>query len=236
MICLVDERISAKCERRLRIEGFTVIKFPRSEKLSLPISSHPDMLTFYHNGNIISTAEYCESFPWVFSDICEWSQSVKFTFTADSFSKEYPNDAIFNALVIGDKIFMRTDTVSESLIDYAVCAGLEIIRCEQGYPACTTLAFGNSAITADLGMAKILKNSGINVTEIRNGDISLPPYEYGFIGGASGVFENKVYFLGSIEEHRDFEIIDKAIRDAGYIPVSLSDEPLVDLGRIVFIH
>ena len=68
-----------------------------------------------------------------------------------------------------------------------------------------------------------------------SGDILLPPHEYGFIGGAAGVFRDNVYFIGSIERHRDFHKIDAAIRAEGYTPVSLSDGPLTDLGRIIFI-
>ncbi len=234
MICLVDERISEKCERRLTLEGFRVIKLPPSEKLSKPLASHPDMILFSHANNIIASAEYCERYPWVFSDIREYS-NASLTFTADSFSDKYPYDAIFNALTLGNTVFMKENTISESIKTYAEKSELRTVNTEQGYPACTTLGFENSAITADLGMAKILENNGVNVTVIRNGDISLPPYEYGFIGGASGVCGNKIYFLGDISTHRDYGLINKAVSDAGYTLVSLSDEPLADLGRILFI-
>ena len=234
MICLVDERISPKCERRLTLEGFHLIKLPPSPKLPKPLASHPDMLLFHHNGNIIASAEYCERYPWVFSDIREYS-GASLTFTSDVFSDKYPRDAIFNALVIENKIFMRENTVSSALRDYAVRRGLETVRTEQGYPACTTLAFGSRAVTSDMGMAKILEGCGVSVTSIQNGDISLPPYEYGFIGGASGVYKNKIYFLGDITSHRDYRLIESAVFEAGYTPVSLSDEPLSDLGRIIFV-
>ena len=84
-------------------------------------------------------------------------------------------------------------------------------------------------------MAKVLNDNGIEVTLIREGHISLPPHEYGFIGGASGVFENKVYFFGDIKTHPDSDIIEEALRRAGLEPISLSSEPLCDLGGIVFL-
>lgn len=235
MICLVDERISEKCERSLLLRGARVIKLPPAEKLPVPMASHPDMLLFLHNNRIITSAEYCERFSYIFSDIRELSSAVEFTFTSDSFSDKYPNDAIFNALVIENRIFLKKDSVSESVLSYAKANGLDVISTRQGYPACTTLAFGGAAITADEGMAKKLSSSGIRVTLIENGDISLPPYEYGFIGGAAGVFGNGVYFLGDVSTHRDGKKICDAIRAEGFIPISLSDEPLADLGRILFI-
>ena len=68
-----------------------------------------------------------------------------------------------------------------------------------------------------------------------NGDISLSPYEYGFIGGASGVFRDKLYFIGDLRLHRDAEKIENAARLQGLSPVSLGSFPLIDLGKIIFI-
>lgn len=234
MICLVDERISEKCERGLLKRGFRVIKMPGSDRLSPPVSAHPDILLFYHNNNIITSAEYCEKFPYVFSYIREFSEA-SITFTSDIQEPKYPNDAIFNALAIGDCIFLKEDTVSDSIKTYAKKNGLRIISVKQGYPACTALAFGCSAITADEGMKRALTQAGFCVTLISNGDISLPPYEYGFIGGTAGISGKTVYFLGDVLLHRDGQKIVDAIHNEGYSYVSLSDEPLADLGRIIFV-
>ena len=232
---IVDERISRDCERALLIDGFTLIKTPPSKRLSAPVSSHPDMLMFYHRGNIISSADYCEDAPYVFSDIRELTENVRFTFTSDVFERDYPRDAIFNALVARDRIFIKADTASEAICDYARGAGLKIVPIKQGYPACTTLVFGNSAITADRGMERALLSEGFKVTLIDDGGIALPPYEYGFIGGCAGVYQDTVYFLGNIELHPNAEKIKDAINSEGYKIRSLSSLPLTDLGRIIFI-
>lgn len=232
---IVDERISEKCERGLLLRGFQIIKCPPSEFLGEAVKSHPDMLMFHYKNRIISSAKYCESFPYVFSDIREMTENTEFTFSDENFTPEYPSDAIFNALTVGDFIFLKEDTVSQAVIRLAKKIGLEIVPVKQGYPSCTTLAFGNSAITADKGMEKALLRCGINVTLISNGDISLFPHEYGFIGGASGVYKNEVYFLGSLESHKDSIKIREALERENYTPVSLSDEPLCDLGRIIFV-
>lgn len=236
MICaLVDERIDDASERALTLRGFRVIRLPASKSLTAPIASHPDMLAFYYKNKIITSAEYCERAPYVFSDLRELLPSVSVSFTDESPEEKYPRDAIFNALPIGKYLFCKADTVSKSVLEYARDCGLEIVATRQGYPACTTLAFGNSAITADPGMANALTAAGITVTVIKNGNIELPPYDYGFIGGAAGVFKNTVYFLGNIDTHPDAESILAAIAAEGFSAVSLSDGPLRDLGRIIFI-
>lgn len=236
MICaLVDERIDSASERALMIRGFRVIRLPASDKLSCAVASHPDMLLFYFQNKIISSAEYCESAPYVFSDIRELLPSVSIAFTNESLEKSYPRDAIFNALTVGGHLFCKADTVSPALLSYAKELGLKLHTVKQGYPACTTLAFGNAAVTADRGMARALSDAGIKVTLIVSGGIELPPYEYGFIGGAAGVFRDTVYFLGNLDTHPDSELIRSAIEAEGFKAVSLSDGPLRDLGRIIFI-
>ncbi len=232
---IVDERISEKCIKGLLLRGFQVIKCPSHKSLSPALSSHPDMLMSKIGNRIISSVSYCETYSYIFSDIREYAPNTDMTFSDENISEKYPNDAIFNVLNIGKYVFLKEDTASRAVIDFSKKSGLEIVSVKQGYPACTTLAFGNSAITADIGMQKALIKCGINITLIDNGDISLPPYEYGFIGGASGVYKNEIYFLGNIETHRNCDIILNAIKKEDFIPISLSDEPLQDLGRIIFV-
>ena len=233
MILIVDNRISEECERSLLKEGHLLIKLPKDPSLSNAICSHPDTLLFYSNGRIITTADYCDAAAYVFSDIRELAPEVKITFTSDIRKNCYPDDCIMNALVAGGCLFCKEDTVSATIKEYATEAGLKIVNTKQGYPACSVLHFGDSAITSDNGLANLMSKNGINVTLIRPGYISLPPYDYGFIGGASGVVGKKVYFFGDISNHPDCEKICDAINSAGYTVVSLSKGDLADLGGII---
>ena len=232
---IVDKRISDSCRRSLMVKGFHLIELPSAPRLGTAVESHPDMILFFHNNKIITSAEYCEAYPYIFSDIREFAADSELTFTSDEFGANYPYDAIFNALVIENMIFCKTDTVSKAIIEYAEKMHFKIIHVNQGYPACTTLAFGKSTITSDKGMAEALSKEGIDVTLISDGGISLPPYKYGFIGGASGVFGDTVFFLGNLDLHPDAELIKSKITSAGFRHVSLAEHQLTDLGRIIFI-
>ena len=75
----------------------------------------------------------------------------------------------------------------------------------------------------------------ISASIIENGGIQLPPYEYGFIGGASGVYKDKVYFLGNLDLHPSKNIIKSVCQLANITSVSLSDGELADIGRIIFL-
>ncbi|MBQ8302336.1 MAG: hypothetical protein IJX97_02160 [Clostridia bacterium] len=234
-IILVDERISPLCERSLLKLGFYVIKMPPDRDLGPAVASHPDTLAFFCDGELITTADYCDTAAYIFSELRELCSSLKISFTSDKRGGRYPEDCKMNALVIDKRIFCKSDSISDAILDFAKRRGYEVIHTNQGYPACTVLAFGNSAITADRGIAGVLENSGVKVTLIDAGHISLPPHEYGFIGGASFVFGNRVFFFGDITTHPDGEKILRVISESGFTPVSLSDEELSDLGGAIVI-
>ncbi len=84
-------------------------------------------------------------------------------------------------------------------------------------------------------MCRILRREGFEVLLIHNGGVSLSPYEYGFIGGASGFLENKLYFIGDIDTHPDCAAIKSFISEAGAECISLSDGGLFDGGRLIFL-
>ena len=148
---------------------------------------------------------------------------------------KYPADVGLNALEIGGKLFCRVKSASQALIKSAIESGLEIVDTKQGYPACTVLKLSEeAAITSDYGMAKLLNEHGIRVTIIEPGHISLPPHEYGFIGGAGEVCGDNLYFFGNPMTHPDAAKIISAAKSEGLSIVPLCDGMLRDLGGIIF--
>ncbi len=235
LVAIVDCRIPAEMERRLNILGFTVITLPSHPRLGEAVSSHTDMLIARVGREYISPAEYCEVAPHVFTDLSLLlgGTGYSITLSADELGEEYPSDCRMNVLVMGEYLFAR-DTASPYILDKARKSGMTVVPVKQGYPACTVLALSERhALTADRGMARAMREVGIDVTEIENGDISLPPHEYGFIGGCAGVYGGKVYFLGDPRTHRDYERIKAACDGAGLTTVALSDGGLIDLGGII---
>ncbi len=231
---LIDIRASAEAERGLMLRGFRVLRVPPSEKLPAPIASHPDMLMCKIGNTLVSSADYADASLSLFDDL-NFNTGMDFSLTCDVFSDKYPYDCMFNALVIGERIFCKSDSASRGLLSLAKARKMKIIHVNQGYPACTVLPLSEkSALTADRGMAKALSDEGISVTLIDNGGIALPPYEYGFIGGAAGVYSGTVYFFGNPEYHPERKKILSAIERENLSVVALSDSPLCDFGRIIF--
>lgn len=233
---LIDERMSKKMERTLAKHGIYAIRLPRASSLPDAICSHPDTLIFKYKNILLSSCEYAEEALHVFSDIREISSELQLRFCDESFGKSYPGDAILNAKVIGKHLFANTKNISGSILEIAESGGLTVENVNQGYTNCAILCIdGESAITADRGLYQSLTRCKINTLLISHGNIELAPYEYGFIGGASGVIGDTVYFFGDLERHPDASLIREFVEARGKKCVSLSDEPLIDLGGFVEI-
>ncbi len=235
VIC--DSRLPSAAKIELETLGFRVIPLPPDGRLPSPIGSHTDMLIFRYGGTIITEGRYLGNNAEVFYQISE-STGVSVLSCDEVFSNRYPFDAILNALVIGKRLFIKSDTASKSVIALAEREGLKIHSVKQGYPACTVLPLGDgAAITADRGIAQHLGAAGVRVTLISNSDeIKLPPYGYGFIGGCCGRYGDTVYFIGDLDAHPDSDIIKASIADAGlnYRSLMPNSGALFDLGGLVF--
>lgn len=233
-VAIVDRRIPDECERALFLRGFRVITLPPSDRLGAAVASHTDMLLARLGNELITSAEYCESALPTLSEIYDLTR-MKIHFADEVFMREYPNDAIFNILVMGRRIYAREKSMSPYLKSRARELGYTIRNVSQGYPACTVLRLSDEAvITADAGMARALAADGIRVYKIREGGISLPPYEYGFIGGAGGVCDGFVYFFGDMTSHPDWNLIKAALDAEGLSAVMLGKGKPSDLGGVIF--
>ena len=233
---ICDNRIDSAMERRLQIYGYYVIKLPFCSSLPEAIAAHPDSLIFRLGNTFVTTCDYAEEAAYVFSDIREFCHDSKIVFIDEALGKSYPADARLNAVSVGDFLIANEKTVAREILEIGKKLGFCAQNVNQGYPNCSILKLNDkNIITADAGLAKNLEAIGINVLLIEPGHISLPPYEYGFIGGASGVDRDKVFFLGDIMTHPDGKRITEFIENLGMKAVSLDSGELQDMGGIVFL-
>ena len=111
-----------------------------------------------------------------------------------------------------------------------------ILNTRQGYSRCCACPVGeNALISADRSILSAARSSGIDTLEISVGGVALREFDYGFIGGACGVLDDRIYFAGDIMSHPDGERIVTFCRKRGIEVVSLSDEGLTDVGSIFFL-
>ena len=236
-LAIVSERIKAQEKAALEAEGFSVLSCPASPLLPPPIAHHPDAIMALLGKTLYCYEGYYKENAAFFEALAKACPHLTVQTLKDAQTSLYPGDCAYNLLFIGRHAFFNPKGLSPALSEACEADGFFIHPVHQGYAACTVCALGDRhAITADGGMEKALRREGISVLKIAEGGISLPPYESGFIGGASGCYEKKVYFFGNITKHPSHKEIARFLSQAGFLPVSLSKEPLCDLGGILFIE
>lgn len=150
---------------------------------------------------------------------------------------EYPFNVALNAAFLGDKLLCKESSLNKEVKKFCEKNGIKIINVNQGYTKCSTLILNERAvITADRGIANTCEKNGVEALLISEGNIKLSGDAYGFIGGASGVIGDTVYFFGNVELHPDFMIISEFIESQQMKYVSLTDKILTDLGGFVLLN
>ena len=152
-------------------------------------------------------------------------------------SDKYPGDVLLNVASLGNTLILNPNTCAKEILDYATERNMNIIKVKQGYTKCSTLVVNNHAIiTEDEGIYKAVLESSLNIDAllIKKGYVSLPGYDYGFIGGASVAIDKNVFFFGAIQKHPDYDKIKLFIDSQGKQIIQLSnDKPLLDIGGCV---
>lgn len=150
---------------------------------------------------------------------------------------KYPLDVPLNVASLGNTLICNPKTCAKEILIFAKEEGMAIINVNQGYTKCSTLIVDDHAIiTEDESIYKAVLDSDedIDALLIKKGYVSLPGYDYGFIGGASVTISDKVFFFGAIQDHPDYDKIKLFIEQHGKHLVQLSsDKQLLDIGGCV---
>lgn len=226
---VVDCRLSEKCCTYLINEGYSLIKIPCSEQLDKPISAHPDMMMFIYKDKLFILDKIKHLF--------DKEIGIKVV-DREVNSKEkliYPEDVSMNCALVGNKLICNRKYVNKEILDYAIKDGCEIIHVNQGYTKCSICVVSDNAIiTEDIGISAECQKHGIDVLLLNARAIALNGYDYGFIGGSCGTLgDRKIVFAGNIEMHPEYNRISEFCAKHGKDVVSMSEEPLYDVGSIL---
>lgn len=171
----------------------------------------------------------------------------------------YPDDICFNACCTGRYFIHNLRYTSSKLLSFiygsetlsqishtgeytcnAYCFDNNIetklipVNVTQGYAKCSIVVVDeNSIITYDDGITKACRMAGMDVLHVHAGNILLPGYSTGFIGGCSGRIGNEVVFNGDLSAHPDFHVIKNFIEGRGLNCTWFSGYPLTDIGSII---
>lgn len=152
-----------------------------------------------------------------------------------SVKSPYPDDCRLNCVVMGDKIICNEKTVCSEIAEYARNIGYRFIHVNQGYTKCSVcIVNDNALITDDESIYNACQNNQIDSILISKGSIRLKGFDYGFIGGCTGLInKNKLLFNGDLNYHTDCNKITDFLNKHGVGPVIIENRPLEDIGSII---
>jgi hypothetical protein len=151
----------------------------------------------------------------------------------DNPKEKYPFDVLYNVAIVGNNAIHNFKYTDKSFFENS---NYNLIDVKQGYSKCSLCVIcDNAVITSDEGIKNQLENYNIDVLLVNKGDVMLEPFEYGFIGGASGIVDGKIAFCGNIRLHKDYHKI-KSFCDVHNVEIlNLSDSKPVDVGTIIML-
>lgn len=224
MVAYISQNADKRILTALKQEGFKIIPLAPFSALSHPVDTHADMLLLTVGDTIFVHKDYN-------IELCAFENIIKID---EPVSCKYPNDVLLNIAVVGKNAFANTKHASKTVLNYLEQNGFAIHHVSQGYTHCSTcIVSENAIITADSGITNVARKIGIDVLEIESGHITLDPYDYGFIGGSSGAYKDKIYFVGSLKYHPQGKEIRNFCAHHGKKVVELCDTPLADVGGIL---
>ena len=226
MRAYLSQNTDKKIIDALKQEGFEVKLLAPFSALESPVDTHADMLLLVVDDTIFVHKDYE-------IDLDGFEKIIKID---EPISNKYPNDVLLNIAILGKNAFCNTKFASKTVLKYLEENNFSIHHISQGYAHCSTcIVSDNAIISADKGIVEAAKIVGIDALLISSGHISLPPYEYGFIGGSCGTNGDKIYFSGTLNHHPDGEKIRNFALKHKKVIVELTDSRLTDIGGITFI-
>lgn len=224
---IVAENFPEEAAEKLKAYG-KVVRTRANKNLLRGLDTHPDILTHpLPSGEIVVDRDNFEYYKKIFPD-------KKILPSHSILSKEYPKDVPLNVFTFKKYFIHNLKYTDKVLLDYYKNSGYQMIDIKQGYTKCSSLVTNDFISTSDGGIYESLKDF-IPIYKIKHGEIRLQNFNYGFIGGASGVYGKKIFFTGDLSQHSSYEEILKIIKKYDYEIEILSKDPIEDFGSIYFI-
>ena len=224
MLIIIDKRIPEEAKKNLSKYG-EIFELETYDIVYDAISCHPDIFIFQHNNKLIIAPQSPKKLIDKLKQLY-----IEFQFGSKNLSNKYPATAYYN-VANNDNLFIgnMNNCTSEIL---ELSKDKTWIQSKQSYSYCNNIILSEEhIITNDIKVQKQIKSSLF----IKPEEIILPGFDYGFIGGCSGVIDKNLFLIGSLNHHSQGDIIKEYIKDSYYKLIELYDGPLFDGGGIFFI-
>ena len=225
MLIIIDKRIPQEAKDKLSSIG-EIFELETKGIVYPAISGHPDIFIFKFENKLIIAPE-CPV------DLIEKLLELKISFKIGDkkLGIKHPHTTPYN-VSYNDGVFIGDKALCDKNI-LKLSQGHKWIQTKQAYARCNNIILTNNAVISnDKSIStKIDKSLIVNPKEIL-----LEGFEYGFIGGCMGIYNNSVFILGSLKYHSQGEAIRSFCESNSYSIIELYDGNLFDGGGIFFIE
>jgi hypothetical protein len=235
MIAIINPDTPQAVITELVCNGISPVTIPLCPYVERPIAGHPDIQLCIINHHIVYQPEIDSSFLHSLSSLLS-NKKYALVRGQSMLRANYPDDCAYNCAYTGSIAFHNTKVTDSSIKEILTQCSDPLIHVNQGYTKCSTCIVDSKAIiTSDISIHTAAVKNGIDSLLIQPGYIELPGYQYGFIGGASGMCSDTIYFTGRLNHHPNYSDIMNFIKSHNKKIIYLSDFPAIDLGSIFFI-
>ncbi len=214
-------------------EGRIILPSFPCPSLPEPTNGHPDLAIFpLLGGYALCAPEVYPAYQPVLAPF-----GITLVPGTASLSCDYPGDIAYNVLKADGCAFARWDSTDPQIAALLDECGIVRHDVRQGYARCSTVLFDGFMITADPSIKEAGERAGFKVLSVSPGHVELPGYEYGFLGGASGILDgNTIVFFGDLDFHPDGSAIRQFIKTNGFSVKEMPGKPLRDIGTLLCIE
>ena len=224
---LIDYRFCEIADKKWGSE-FEILPSPMMENLDAPVCGHPDL-------SLCAVGDTFVAEKTAYAYYREKLAGKRVICGETTLDKHYPSDIAYNVLISENKAFANIAHLDSVVKKTLFAQNIQLISVKQGYARCSTVVLENGLISADPSIICAALSAGVDVLPIAPGMVELAGYDYGFLGGASGFIDNRLFFFGNLKKHKNFSEIKDFVSKKGVIIEYIDTIPLTDVGTIIGI-
>ncbi len=228
---IIDYRAGDEIINYFEKLNISVIKTVKCEELQVGVNGHPDMVLHpIDEKKFVAAPNVYDYYNEVLTE-----KGIKVIKGGKTLSRNYPADIAYNVARIGRYAVHNTHHTDQVLKYYLEEASVEFIHVNQGYTKCSISSLGESkAMTSDVSIHEKLKSYNIDCMYINPEFVQLKGYDHGFIGGSTGLIDEKTFLsTGKIGDEHILSCIKSYVQSSGYIYEEASSQQIIDLGSII---
>ena len=217
-----------KTAEYLNALGIKTLTLSENAHLDSEISCHADMLTLHlgENNFVLDAGQKILA-----EHLTECGANV---ILQKGIGSPYPNDTILNKLILKGKIYGNFKCTNISNTAF-LPENAEKINVNQGYTKCSIAPVSdNKALTSDFLIHEKLISYNIDCLYINPKVVYLKGYDNGFIGGSTGLINEKIFLsTGKIFDENISVSLKEFIQSSGYLYDEATSEQITDLGTLL---